>query len=239
MKVLHIEQWSEAMEVFIQELHAGTGCRVEHAGSIDEGLAKIVQSHGSIDLALYSVGTAPDDALRFSERVRALTADVFIRCPLLIVLASPPLPLPCAGKCIDWQVVYLLRDYHKQIVETVRAFLWKIRTSKPGPTIRIEFHGGSYRFYLCGPTTSEEIRLGAQIGKLLLLLLRGTYTVDMLADTLGISRQSVKKYMRELNRAIKLMLDEMHLSDPVMSPVWMKRGPGGTLCGLRANPVWG
>ncbi|MDP9050764.1 MAG: HTH domain-containing protein [Acidobacteriota bacterium] len=81
--------------------------------------------------------------------------------------------------------------------------------------------------------------MGAQIGKLLLLLLRGTYTVDMLADTLGISRQSVKKYMRELNRAIKLMLDEMHLSDPVMSPVWMKRGPGGTLCGLRANPVWG
>jgi hypothetical protein len=241
MKVLHIEQWSEATNVFIQDLHAGTGCRIEHAASIDEGLSKIVQNHGNIDIAIYSVGPTPYGVLHFQKRVRTMTADALIRCPQLVALASSPLPLPYAAKCLDQQVIYLLRDSPSQVIETVKVMLWRIRNPKSGPTIRIEFNGGHYRFFICGLTTSEEIRVSAQIGKLLLLLLRGlkAYTVEMLAAELGISRQSVKKYMRDLRVIVESALKSVCAFEPIVDLVWMERGSGGTLCGMRAHPEWG
>jgi hypothetical protein len=240
MKILHIEQWSEATNIFIQELHAGTGCRIDHAESIDEGLVKIVESHGSIDIVLYTVCRSPDDALHFPERVRTATYDALIRCPQFVVLASSPLPLSYAAKCIDQQSVYLLRDYTKQVVEMLRVMLWRLRTSKSGPTILIEFRGGHHRFFLCGLATSEEIEVTARIAQLLLLLLRGlkSYTVETLASELGISRQSVKKYMRDLRVVLQMAMRSAYLVEPATDLVWMERGPGGTLCGIRANPVW-
>jgi hypothetical protein len=238
MKILHIEEWSSAANNLIQELHTGTGCSIEHAGSLDEGLLRIEQGHGSVDIVLYTVAPTSGDALVFPERVRAMANDALFRCPHLVLLASAPLGLPCAVKCMDRQVVYLLRNYSKQIVETVKVLLWKIRTSKPGPTIRIEFHGGSYRFFICGSTISEEILVTMQIGRLLLLLLRGTCSVDMVANALGISRQTVKKYMCALRLIIRSLLDLMNMDSLGPDIVWMKRSLGGTVCGLRANPVW-
>ena len=137
MRILHIEPWSLPTQVFIEELHAGTGCMVEHAASIDEGLLKVMVAHGSIDVALYTVGPNVTDAFTFPDRARAATAEASIRCPQFVVLASSTLPLAWAVKSIDWQVVYLLREYPKQIVETVRAMLGKLRTSKPGPTVSV------------------------------------------------------------------------------------------------------
>lgn len=238
MRILIIEEWSSATDNLIQELHTGTCSSIEHAGTFDEGLYKIMQKHGSIDIVLYTIAPTSSDALVFPERVRAMADDSLLRCPHFVLLALAPLSLPCAVKCMDRQVVYLLRDYPKQIVETVRVLLWKMRSSKPGPTIRIEFCGGCYRFFICGPTTSEEIRVSVQIGRLLLLLLRRTCTVDMLADALSISRQSVKKYIRELRQIIELTMQRVHLAEPSVDVLWMKRGPGGTLCCLQANPAW-
>jgi len=60
----------------------------------------------------------------------------------------------------------------------------------------------------------------------------------MLADMLGVSRRSIKKYMRELRLAIESLLEKMSMSELAVDVVWMKRGSGGTLCGLFANPVW-
>ncbi|MDP9049500.1 MAG: helix-turn-helix domain-containing protein [Acidobacteriota bacterium] len=241
MKILHIEDWSEATNAFIQELHAATGCSIEHAGTFDEGLLKIEGGRGSIDVVLYTVAPTSSDVLMFPERVRAMADEALFRSPHLILLASAPLAPPCAAKCMDRQVLYLLRHCPRQIVETVKALLWKIRSSKPGPTIRIEFRGGYYRFFICGLTTSEEIRVSAQIGRLLLLLTRGfrSYTVEMLADELGISRRSVKKYMRDLRVILKSTQKKICGCEPVVDVVWMERGTGGTLCGLRVNAAWG
>lgn len=238
MRILVIEEWSAAANSLIQELHAGTGCSIDQAGSFDEGLHKIEQGYGCINIVLYTVGPASHGALMFPERVRAMTDDALFRCPHFVLMASAPLALPCAVKCMDRHVVYLLRDYPTQIVETVRTLLWRIRTSKPGPTIRVEFRGGHYRFFLCGPTAAEEIIVSAQIGRLLLLLLRGTYTVDMLAEELGVLPKTIKKYMHALRLIIESLLKQMNMAEPYIDVVWMKRGPGGTLCGLRANPVW-
>jgi len=60
----------------------------------------------------------------------------------------------------------------------------------------------------------------------------------MLADELGICRQSVKKYMLALRRAYDLVRSETGIKEPGSSVVWMKRSAGGTLCGLRATIVW-
>jgi hypothetical protein len=238
MKILVIEEWSDATNVFIHELHAGTGCSIEHAGSFDEGLLKIEQRHGGIDIVLYAIPPTSSDTLVFPERIRAMAADALFRCPHLILLTSSPLALPCAVKCMDRQVVYLLREYPNQIVEIVRALLWKIRSSKPGPTIRVEFRREHYRFFICGITASEEIVVSRQIGRLLLLMLRGTHTVDVVAEELDVLPKTVKKYMRALRLIIESLLEQMNMAEPNADVVWMKRGPGGTLCGLRANPVW-
>lgn len=238
MRILDIEEWSPDAESLIQDLHEGTAAIIEHAGTIDAGLRKIEQGHGNIDVVLCTVAPGSSDALAFPERVRVLAGEAQFRCPYIVLLASVPLPLPCAAKCMACQVVYLLRDFHRQIIETVRVLLWKIHTSRPGPTIRVEFRAGHYRFFLCGPASSEEIRTGSQIAQLLLLLLLGIYSVDRLADELGISRVSVKKYMRELRQLIQSMLQKMQLAEPLGGVVWMKRGAGGTICGIRANSVW-
>jgi hypothetical protein len=112
-RILHIEAWSEATGHFIQELHAGTGGSIVHANTLEEGLRMIEQGHGSIGVVLYTVASASRDPLGFSERVRAIAADGFFRRPNLVLLASSPLALPCAVKCMDQQVIYLLRDYPK------------------------------------------------------------------------------------------------------------------------------
>lgn len=238
MKILVIEEWSGATNAFIRELHAGTGCSIEHAGSFDAGLLKIEQGHGGIDIVLYAIPPTSSDILAFPKRVRAVAADALFRCPHLVLLASSPLALPYAVKCMDRQVLYLLRDYPKQIVEIVRALLWKIRSSKPGPTIRVEFRGGYYRFFISGPATSEEVVVSRQIAILLLLLLRRTYTVELLAEKLGVLPKTVKKYMWTLRLIIESLMERMNMTEPNVDVVWMKRGPGGTLCGLRANTSW-
>jgi len=240
MRILVIEEWSEATNVFIQGLHTGTACRIEQAESIDDGLLRILHGGGSIDIVICTVDHAPDDALRLPERVRTATSHALIRCPQMVVLASPPLPLPYAAKCMDQRVTYLLRDSTEQVFETVKVMLWRLRAVKSGPTIRIEFRGGHYQFFICAPTSSEEIRVSTRIGQLLLLLAREfkACTVEMLAAELGISRQSVKKYIRELRLVLDSVARRLFVSES-LSMVWMERGPGGTLCGLRVHPIWG
>jgi hypothetical protein len=238
MRILVIEEWSMTANKLIQELHSGTGSSIEHASTFDEGLCKIEQGHGSIDIVMYTVASQFSDAIAFPERVRVLTDEGIFRCPALVLLASSPLPLSCAVKCMDRQIIYLLRGCPMQIIETVRVLLWKIRTSKSGLTIRIEFCGGHYRFFICGAIASEEIVASTQIGRLLLLLLGGTRTAEMLADRLGVSRKTVKKYMRELKLIIDLLMRRMGITELMPNVVWMERRSGGTLCGLRVNPVW-
>jgi hypothetical protein len=239
MKLLHIEEWTTETDHLIQDLHAGTGCAIEHAKSIDEALFKLLQNGGRIDLITLTAGGRADDVLGFPERVRTLTANNLIRCPEMVVLAATMLPLPCAAKLLDQQVICLLRSSEKSITEMIRILLWRLRSARSGLVIRIEFRGGNYRFFICGTGCSQEIELSTQIGRLLRLLLRefNSYTVEMLADELGISRQSVKKYMRELRAAIAIAMTKIK-SPAAPEIVWMRRLPGGTLCGIRAHPIW-
>jgi hypothetical protein len=237
MRILYVEEWSDAANSLIQQLHRETGCRIEHADTVDEAMTKIELGHGNIDLVIWAANPA-DDVLGFSERIRITTSEALIRRPHCVVIPLAPLSLPIAVKCMDRQIICLVRDYPKQITGVIRALLCKIRSSKPGPTIRVVFDKGHYRFFVCGPTTSEELAVSAQIGKLLLLLLEGVRTVDLLADNLGVSRVSVKKYILELRLALASLLQQMNMQESTVQVLWMRRAPGGTLCGLNANAVW-
>ncbi len=238
MKILLVEESSAAMDCLIRDLRAVTAASIEHANTFDVGLRKIMLGHGSIDIVLFTIG-APEDAVQFPRQVRMMTAKAVIRCPLFVALSASPLPLPCARMCMDRQIVYLLREYPGQVVEIVKVLLSKLRCpKKPWPAIRIEFLGQHYKFSLCGPTSSEDILVSNQIGRLLRLLLVSGCTVETVADRLGIGVRSVKQYMRTLRLILKCLLEQMDMNEPPGGLVWVRRESGGTVCGIRANPLW-
>jgi DNA-binding XRE family transcriptional regulator len=180
-----------------------------------------------------------DEALRFPDRLRAFAAKDLIRYPYLIALGSEVLPPNFGAKCIELDMGFILRESTKQIHATVKAIYWRLRTKKRRVTIRVEYIRGRYVFHLCGANGSNEMRLGVQLGKLLLMLARGGhfYTVETLADELGISKQSVKKYMKALRVAFDSAKEGLLISETSEDVFCMERRVGGTICELRANVV--
>jgi hypothetical protein len=238
-KVLLIEQPSIETTIFIEQLHAAVGCRIDHERCVEHGLLRLAREHGGVDIILNTVSQDPDEALRFPERVRELVAKELIRYPHLIALGSAALPPSFGAKCMELDVGFLLREPPQQIHATVKAIYWRLRTRKQRVTIRVEYLRGNYVFRLCGANRSNVMRLGPQLGRLLLILARGGhfYAVETLATELGISKQSVKKYMKALRAAFDRARAGLLISETGENVFWMDRGPGGTLCGLRANVV--
>jgi hypothetical protein len=238
-KVLLIEEPSAETGIFIEQMHAAVGCRVAHARSVDDGLLQLTQEHEDVDIILNTVSRDPDEALRVLDRVRAFAAEELIRHPYLIALGSEVLPPSFGATCMDMDVGFILRESPKQVHATVKAIYWRLRTRKHRVTIRVEHLNGNYVCHLCGANSSKVMRLGPQLGRLLLILARGRrfYAVEALATELGISKQSVKKYMKALRATYDKARAGLLISENGEFVFWMDRGPGGTLCGLRANVV--
>ncbi len=238
MRALLVEQQTTATYPFITGLHEATHCSILHNESIDDAIDTIHRV--PVNLLLVTLIPRPDEAWRIAERIRTETVGAPVRYPRAILLVERPLPVQDALRCRDFQAPSMLRGFPEPVYEEARVAFWALATRSFPSTIRIEFCNGHHRLYFCAGELSEEIDAGRQLVRLAVTLAGGrkSYTVESLADDLGICKQSVKKYMAELRRATTLAQQRLNILTPNIDVFWMERQSGGTLCGISANVVW-
>jgi hypothetical protein len=239
MKILLVEPPSNETTMLVQALHKRTGACLYHAPSLAEGLQRIINAQGTIDVAL-CFSESPAAILGFTQHVSVESAVALIRPPKLIALVPSTIAIPDFAK-LKMHLPTLLRDQLEQICLDVAALLWTMRTGGDGPSLRLEHRNGHYGMFLPGATADVEIQGSRKIQILARILAGGlqSYPLEEVADRLEICRQSVKKYMLELRRAYDAARIKAGINEPGTSVVWMRRGSGGTVCGLRVRVSWG
>ncbi len=235
MKTLVIEAYSAETQVFIEELNGAIGCNVYHAQSVEAGLQVLRDQHP--DAVIVNLDLLNVEGWRVVERIRCEARDVRIRCPYVILLSAKPRPLSDAAKCRELQAVCMFRDFWPAIWEELRVIFWMHQFRKFRSTIRVDFNGASYSLHLCAGRSSTQMLVAARPAELAVLLAGGReyYTVEEIADALGVCRRTVKKYMRELREASLQAQRDLLIPEPDTRIFWMERRPGGTICGVKAN----
>jgi nucleoside-diphosphate-sugar epimerase len=111
---------------------------------------------------------------------------------------------------------------------------------KMNSTIRFERHQGHYALYHYEDMASAHICVGFQPAKQAVVLAGGriAYTVEEIADILGVTRPTVKKYMWELREGDLLAQQELQILEPDRNIFWTERRPGGAVLGIKANIIW-
>ena len=233
---LLIEPYSPDTYAFIDGLHDVTHCRVRHDQTIEDGLKTMEQTY--CDLVLVTIAPQSSGALKVVEQIRSRASDLLVRPPEVILLFNKALPIPEALRCRDLGAMSMRRDVPQAIYEETRLAFWKRATRKHEVTVRVDYRNGHHLLYVGTPPVPVD--LGAQLLRLAVLLLSGneSYTVEYLADELGVCRQSVKKYFLDLRRAFVRAHAQCEIGSRSGEIFWMEKRSGGTVCGMRANPIW-
>jgi hypothetical protein len=238
MRALLIEKYSSATDPFIQRLHETTHCSVFHDQSIEEAFCTMRREH--VDLVLVTLEKQPVEAAQIVEQIQSYAGNMLIKCPHLIMLSKQSLPIGDARRCRDRRTMCMLRESPEAVCEEARVLFSMLGTRPLNSTIQIEYRNGHHTVSFCSGTFSEEIQGGLYLIKTAVILAGGkkSYAVEFVADELGVCRQSVKKYLHELNRAAVLAQQQLNIDKPERHIFWMERAVGGTRCGARANFVW-
>lgn len=223
MKALMIEPHSPATYPFIIGLHETTHCQVRHERTLDAGLKTMAQAF--CGLVLVAMNEQLPSASEIVGRIASRATELLVRRPYVILLFENSIPIPDALKCREMGAMCMRREFPQVIYDEARLACWMNATRKHDTTIRIAFRAGRHALYF--GSSPVETSLGAQLTKLVVILLGGkeSYSLEYLADELGICRQSVKKYVFEIRRIFGNIF-------------WIERRSGGSVCGVTANGVW-
>jgi DNA-binding NarL/FixJ family response regulator len=236
MKIHVIENYSMCTQHLIEGLNEATGCRIYHSSNLEEGLQRLEELRP--DVILLSLDQRHHHNASCGVRKIQGSADaVLARWPVIILLGSSYPNVAEAASCRDLGAIFMLRHPEQPIYYEARVALWLRNAKKFIWTIRFERHSGTWSMHICSGMCSRQIIVPTQPMRLALLLASGreAYTVEEIADELRICRQSVKKYISDLNRAAVLAVRD--LNESMERIFWMDRRPGGTLCGLKANII--
>jgi DNA-binding NarL/FixJ family response regulator len=236
VNILVVENYSLRTQLLIEGLNEATGCRVFHSSTLAEGLHRLVETRP--DLILLNLDESHLRTISAVRYIRVTANDQQVRCPTMIVLGDSWLTVAEVACCRDLEATFMLREPAQPIYYEARIALWRRSLKKYPRTIRFERHSCSWSMHFCLGMSSRQILASTQLMRLALLLASGrdAYTVEEIADELRICRQSVKKYMHDLDCAVNLALGDLVESRERI--FWMKRVPGGSLCGIKANVVF-
>lgn len=236
MNILVVENYSFCTQHLMEGLNEATACRVYHSSSLVEALRRFEEIRP--DLIVLNLEQSHLNALSAVRKIRMAANEIPVRCPAVIVVGNSFLNVAEAASCRDLEATFLLREAQELIYFETRIALWSRKIKKYERTIRFERHSGTWSMYLQLGMSWRQILVPTQPMRLALLLAGGreAYTVEEIADELGICRQSVKKYIFVLNRAVNPAQSE--LIETGERIFWMVRSAGGTICGLRSNVVW-
>lgn len=236
-RALVVERYSMEAQLFLEELN-GAGCDPYYAQSLDEGLRTMKEKR--VPVMVINVDEQEGKAWQVVERIRSEARDALMGCPYLILLSARELPFEEVRKCWKLHVVWMLREEWPAIFREVRRALCIREPQKMNSTIRFERHQGHYALYHCEGMASAHICVGFQPAKQAVILAGGriAYSVEEIADILGVTRPTVKKYMWELREGDLLAQQQLQIVEPDRNIFWTERRPGGTILGIRANIVW-
>jgi hypothetical protein len=237
-KLAVIEPYSMEAQVFLEELNAATGCSPHYAQSLDEGLSMMKEKR--VAAMLVNLDEQGGKAWQVVGRIRSEARDAFMRCPHLILLSARELPIEDVRKICKLHFVWMRREWWPAIFQEVRRALWTREPQKMNSTLRFEHHQGHYVLYHCLDRASAHIPVPFQPTKLAVVLAGGltAYTTEQIADTLGVTRPTVKKYMRELREGDLLAQRELQILESDRNVFWTERRTGGTVHGIMANILW-
>jgi DNA-binding NarL/FixJ family response regulator len=237
--ILLVEQRAHSSITLATGLTRATGWRVLFSQSSEEVSRHIATKKGNLKIIVITVGNDYGEALRMIRSVRKQAATGRIPCPRMLMLTlfphSPDVPLMFERVGVH----YLLRSSQEQVVETVKKLQWEDRTKKSLPTIIVRRGDGHIRTVMIkvGPF-EREMRVGPRLRTLieyLALHSRVEHTTEMIADALGVCRQTVKEYMFRLRSAFNAVFRDLNLGLAGENVFWTRKIDGGYVHGIRAN----
>jgi DNA-binding NarL/FixJ family response regulator len=237
--ILLVEQQTHSSITLAAGLTRATGWRVLLSKSIEEASRYIAAIKGDLKIIAITVDRDYGEALWMIRAIREQASTNRIPCPQMLVLSlfpqSPDVPLMFERVGVH----YLLRSSQDQIVETVKKLQWEDRTKKSLPTIIVRRSDGHIRIVVIKIGFFErEMRLGPRLRTLieyLALHSRVEHTTEMIADALGVCRQTVKEYMFRLRSAFNAVLGDLDIGLTGENVFWTRRIDGGYVHGLAAN----
>jgi hypothetical protein len=237
--ILLVERLTERTTSLITALRKTIGWQVIHTQSDSEALVLIRTLRAELKVTLITIGRKHDRALSLIRRLNENASILHIPQPYVVVLSLVP-EMP--NLAVGFEKVgahYLLRAYPEQIVEVVRKLQWQSRTDKALLTILLRRRAGHITTVLIRQSTVEvPVILGPRLRKTIeyfVLHPKTEHTTGMVADALGVCRQSVKEYLLRLRRALDRACVNGSLAWQGKDILWTRRIEGGFIHGIRAN----
>lgn len=192
-----------------------------------------------LKIVLITTGRNYDPALRLVRDLKELAVVNRIDCPSILILSLVSQGPQIAESLERLGAEYLLRRYSEPIIETVRKIQWRLRSNRSLPTIVIRRRAGHVaEIVIRNGLAENQLKVGPKLRKLVeyfALHARTEHTTQMLADALGVCRQSAKEYLHRLREAY----DKAHAGKTVVlsgqQVFWTKRILGGHVHGVTAG----
>jgi hypothetical protein len=237
--ILLVEPLTVRTTSLITALQKIIGWRVIHAQSDSEALVLIRTLRGELKVTLITIGRKHDRALSLIHRLNENASVLSVPQPCVVVLSLVPEMPNLAISYEKLGAHYLLRAYPEQIVEVVRKLQWQSRADKTLLTILLRRRSGHITTILIRQGAGEvPVILGPRLRKTIeyfVLHPKTEHTTEMVADALGVCRQSVKEYMLRLRRALDRACVNGSLAWQGRDILWTRRIEGGFIHGIRAN----
>jgi hypothetical protein len=195
-----------------------------------------------LKIVIATAGRRYDPTLELIRRLKDISVAEKAECPRFLVLSLIAQPPEVCAAFEKTGAHYLHRPQPDQVVDFVRRLQWQIRADKSLPTIVVKRDSGHVREIVVrnGSACAAALSLGPKLRELvgyLALHRRTESTTRMIADELGICRQSVKEYFLRLRRALEEASQDAGLGLTGSAVFWTRKLSGGYVYGLTANAI--
>lgn len=214
-----------------------TGWPVTHVQSFYDGLKNLAVLQNKIRIAVLTLDPNVETASRFITEAGRLAAVNGIECPRLLALSQ----ISCAPEIAD-RFERLGRNFFSVGIQRDSGDNQEVRwqTRIIGlPTIVIQRRAGHVAAVKVRYQASvEDLKIGPRLRSLaeyLAIYAKTEHSAEMIADALGVCRQSVKEYLLRLRRAFDQIRQRLRTSMRGCDVLWTRRAPGGYVYGFRAN----
>jgi hypothetical protein len=237
--ILLCEKSTDSTAILRADLERATGWTVLHAESPSEGLRCASTLRNRLKAVIVTTGRDYGQALNFVRQVKNAGAANGDACPRILALSLVSQSPEIAVAFEKLGAHYLLRAYSEQIVDVVKKIQWQCRTKNSLPTITVRRLAGHVAQILIKSGSGEaQIEAGPKLRELaeyLVLHSRTEHTTEMIADALGVCRQSVKEYLLRLRRAFNRAREGTSIGARGEQVFWTRKISGGYVHGTSAN----
>jgi DNA-binding NarL/FixJ family response regulator len=239
--ILLCEKSAHTTEVLRADLEREIGWRVLHAESLREASRYASTLRNRLRVVIVTTGRNSGETQHFIRQLRSASFANDVECPRILVLSLVVQGPEVAVAFEKLGAHYLLRAYSEQIVQFVKKFQWQGRAEKSLPTIIVRrFRGHVSQVAVQWSCLESQVEAGPRLRELaeyLAVHARTEHTTEMIADELGICRQSVKEYLLRLRRAFNQACEVASIGATGERVFWTRKISGGYVHGISANVV--